>query len=102
MEIKSLCNQVENFIRVTVGPKNPKNAFKVAVSLTTKVSQIGPPWVAEILGAGYLTFGVKDTAILKAFWGYFGPTVTLIKFSTWLLKDLISMSNPRKRPIYFT
>ena len=38
MEIKSLCNQVENFIRVTVGPKYPKNAFKVAVSLTTKVS----------------------------------------------------------------
>ena len=52
MEIESLCNQVENFIRVTVGPKYPKNAFKVAVSLTTKVSQIGPPWVAEILGAG--------------------------------------------------
>ena len=52
MEIESLCNQVENFIRVTVGPKYPKNAFKVAVSLTTKVSQIGPRWVAEILGAG--------------------------------------------------
>ena len=52
MEIESLCNQVENFIRVTVGPKYPKNAFKVAVSLTIKVSQIGPPWVAEILGAG--------------------------------------------------
>ena len=52
MEIESLCNQVENFIRVTVGPKYPKNAFKVAVSLTTKVSQIGPPWVTEIWGAG--------------------------------------------------
>ena len=52
MEIKSLCNLVENFIRVTVGPKYPKNTFKVAVSLTTKMSQIGPPWVAEILGAG--------------------------------------------------
>ena len=38
IEIKSLCNQVENFIRVTMGPKYPKNAFKVAVSLTTKVS----------------------------------------------------------------
>ena len=42
MEIESLCNQVENFIRVTVGPKYPKNAFKIAVSLTPKVRQNGP------------------------------------------------------------
>ena len=52
MEIKSLSNQVGNFIKVTVGPKYLKNAFKIAVSLTPKVSQIGQPWVAEILGAG--------------------------------------------------
>ena len=42
MEIESLCNQVENFIRVTVGPKYPKNAFKIAVPLTPKVQQLGP------------------------------------------------------------
>ena len=52
IEIKSSSNQLGKIIRVTVGPKYPKNAFKVAVSLTTKVSQIGPRWVAEILGAG--------------------------------------------------
>ena len=44
-------------------------------------------------GPNYLTLGVRDTAILKAFLGYFGPTDTLIKFSIWLLKDLISVSN---------
>ena len=42
IKIKPLSDQVENFIRVTVGPKNPKNAFKIAVSLTPKVRQNGP------------------------------------------------------------
>ena len=42
IEIKPLRDQVENFIRVTVGPKYPKNAFKIAVSLTPKVRQNGP------------------------------------------------------------
>ena len=36
-EIKSLSNQMENFIRVSVGPKYPKDGFKIAVSLTPKV-----------------------------------------------------------------
>ena len=42
IKIKPLSDQVENFIRVTVGPKYPKNAFKIAVSLTPKVRQNGP------------------------------------------------------------
>ena len=42
IEIKSLSNQLENFIRVTVSPKYPKNTFKIVVSSTTKVRQIGP------------------------------------------------------------
>ena len=41
-EIKSLSDQIENFIRVTVGLKYLKNAFKIAVSSTPKVRQNGP------------------------------------------------------------
>ena len=40
-------------------------------------------------GPNDLTLGIRDTAILKAFLGYFGPTDTTIKFSIRLLKVLI-------------
>ena len=41
-EIKSLSDQIEDFIRVTVDPKYPKNAFEITVPLTPKVQQFGP------------------------------------------------------------
>ena len=41
-QIKTLSNQMENFIVVSVGPKYPKNAFKITVSLIPKVRSFGP------------------------------------------------------------